>query len=367
MAVAEPLFRAEELSKYFEVQKGSFARKKYLKAVDGVSIEIGRGETLGIVGESGCGKTTLGRTILQIYKPTSGKVFFGNMELEGLSERQMLPFRRKMQMIFQDPYASLNPRFTIGDIIEEPMAIHGMYAPARRKERTQELLSLVGLKPDHIRRYPHEFSGGQRQRVGIARTLATEPDFIVCDEPISALDVSIQAQIVNLLENIQAETGVAYLFIAHDLSMVRHISHRIGVMYLGSLVEYGSVEQIYGEPLHPYTRLLLSSEPVPDPRLARELRAPPPDGEPPSPIDAPPGCPFCSRCPFVLPECAADRPKAYAQPDGRKVRCFQYSARRRQQRRAFGVGDIADAPRRPAGMAGPAGPPGPTGPTGLAR
>jgi oligopeptide transport system ATP-binding protein len=324
------------------VQKGSFARKKYLKAVENVSIEIGRGETLGIVGESGCGKTTLGRTVLQIYRPTAGKVFFGGAEIGGLSARQMLPYRRKMQMIFQDPYASLNPRLTVGDIIQEPMDIHGMYSRPQRRRRVQELLALVGLKPDHIRRYPHEFSGGQRQRVGIARTLATEPDFIVCDEPISALDVSIQAQIVNLLEKIQAETGVAYLFIAHDLSMVRHISHRIGVMYLGSLVEYGGVDQVYGDPLHPYTRLLLSSEPAPDPRYAREHRPAPPEGEPPSPIDAPPGCPFSSRCTFALPECAADRPNAYAQPDGRKVRCFQYTSRRRQQRRAFGIGDISE-------------------------
>ncbi|MDR3121942.1 MAG: ATP-binding cassette domain-containing protein [Clostridiales bacterium] len=322
------------------MQKSGFAPKKYLKAVDRISLSVGKAETLGIVGESGCGKSTLGRAILQIHKPTAGKVFFHGIELTGLSEKQMAPFRRRMQMIFQDPYASLNPRYTVGDIIEEPMVIHKLYPPAERRRRVQELLLLVGLKPDHIRRYPHEFSGGQRQRIGIARTLATEPDFIVCDEPISALDVSIQAQIINLLEKIQRESGVSYLFIAHDLSMVRHISHRIGVMYLGSMVEYGPVELVYGAPLHPYTRLLLSSEPIADPKRARATHVHIPEGELPSPIDAPPGCPFCSRCAYILPECTASRPPDYRQPDGRTVRCYQYSQRRRQQRRAFGVADI---------------------------
>lgn len=240
-----PIIRVKELEKYFLAKRGYIHMSQYVKAVDGISLDVMEGETVGLVGESGCGKSTLGRTIMKIYEPTGGEIFYRGQNITKLSNKKMHNLRKSMQMIFQDPYASLNPRFTIGDIIEEPMVIHNMYTKAERKEKVYELLELVGLKPDHIRRYPHEFSGGQRQRVGIARTLALNPDFIVCDEPISALDVSIQAQIINLLEKIQDEQGISYLFIAHDLGMVKHISHKIGVMYLGHLVEFGDADEVY--------------------------------------------------------------------------------------------------------------------------
>ena len=292
-----PIIRVKELEKYFLAKRGYIHMSQYVKAVDGISLDVMEGETVGLVGESGCGKSTLGRTIMKIYEPTGGEIFY--------------------------PYASLNPRFTIGDIIEEPMVIHNMYTKAERKEKVYELLELVGLKPDHIRRYPHEFSGGQRQRVGIARTLALNPDFIVCDEPISALDVSIQAQIINLLEKIQDEQGISYLFIAHDLGMVKHISHKIGVMYLGHLVEFGDADEVYNHPLHPYTEALMSAAPIPDPKLARESKRIMLKGEIPSPLDMPTGCPFASRCPRCREECLAGPPIMVNVGD-RKVACFDY-------------------------------------------
>ena len=264
-----PIIRVKELEKYFLAKRGYIHMSQYVKAVDGISLDVMEGETVGLVGESGCGKSTLGRTIMKIYEPTGGEIFYRGQNITKLSNKKMHNLRKSMQMIFQDPYASLNPRFTIGDIIEEPMVIHNMYTKAERKEKVYELLELVGLKPDHIRRYPHEFSGGQRQRVGIARTLALNPDFIVCDEPISALDVSIQAQVVNLMKDIQKETNVAYLFIAHDLSMVRYISDRVGVMHKGHIVETGLTEEIFEHPVHPYTKSLLSAIPIADPVIER--------------------------------------------------------------------------------------------------
>ena len=289
----------------------------------GIDMVFKSGSFTAVVGESGCGKSTLGRTIMKIYEPTGGEIFYRGQNITKLSNKKMHNLRKSMQMIFQDPYASLNPRFTIGDIIEEPMVIHNMYTKAERKEKVYELLELVGLKPDHIRRYPHEFSGGQRQRVGIARTLALNPDFIVCDEPISALDVSIQAQIINLLEKIQDEQGISYLFIAHDLGMVKHISHKIGVMYLGHLVEFGDADEVYNHPLHPYTEALMSAAPIPDPKLARESKRIMLKGEIPSPLDMPTGCPFASRCPRCREECLAGPPIMVNVGD-RKVACFDY-------------------------------------------
>ncbi len=316
----KPILELNNLSKVFPVKGG-----KKVHAVNNVSLTLNKGETLGIVGESGCGKSTMGRTILKIYEPTSGQIIFNGRDITGLSRKQMLPYRKKMQMIFQDPYASLNPRFTIGDIIEEPMIIHKIGTPEERKAKVQDLIETVGLKPDHIRRYPHEFSGGQRQRIGIARTLTLQPDFIVCDEPISALDVSIQAQIINLLERIQKETGISYLFIAHDLGMVHHISHKIGVMYLGNLVEYGSSDDIYKNPLHPYTRALISAAPIPDPNQSRAKSRIILEGEVPSPLNPPPGCAFAGRCAHATEECRRKKPEM-VDFEGRKVACFLYAA-----------------------------------------
>ena len=258
-----PIIRVKELEKYFLAKRGYIHMSQYVKAVDGISLDVMEGETVGLVGESGCGKSTLGRTIMKIYEPTGGEIFYRGQNITKLSNKKMHNLRKSMHMIFQDPYASLNPRFTIGDIIEEPMVIHNMYTKAERKEKVYELLELVGLKPDHIRRYPHEFSGGQRQRVGIARTLALNPDFIVCDEPISALDVSIQAQILNLLMDLQEAKKLTYMFITHDLSVVKHISTNIMVMYLGQCVEYASSSELFKNPVHPYTQALLNAVPIP--------------------------------------------------------------------------------------------------------
>ena len=320
-AVAEPIIRVEGLEKHFQIRTGGLGRKMLIHAVNGVSLEIAKGETLGIVGESGCGKSTLGRTILKVWEPDAGRIWCDGTDITDFSRRQMRPWRRRMQMIFQDPYASLNPRFTVGELIAEPMEIYETHGLKEQTERVQELLQIVGLKPDHIRRYPHEFSGGQKQRIGIARALALEPEFIVCDEPISALDVSIQAQIVSLLERIQDEKGISYLFIAHDLTMVRHISHRIGVMYMGKLVEIGPADEVCEHPIHPYTQLLMSAVPIPDPVQARQKRPQLPEGEVPSPIDLPAGCPFAPRCPHAKEQCRKLVPTLKA-VDGRQVACF---------------------------------------------
>ena len=319
--MTEPVIRVEGLEKHFQIRTGSLGRKALIHAVNGVTLEIAKGETLGIVGESGCGKSTLGRTILKVWEPDAGRIWCDGTDITGLSQRQMRPWRRRMQMIFQDPYASLNPRFTVGELIAEPMEIYRTHGESEQRERVQELLETVGLKPDHIRRYPHEFSGGQRQRIGIARALALEPEFIVCDEPSSALDVSIQAQIVSLLERIQDEKGLSYLFIAHDLTMVRHISHRIGVMYMGGLVEVGPADEICEHPIHPYTKLLMSAIPIPDPIQARRQHPQLPEGEVPSPIHLPAGCPFAPRCPHARQECRETVPPL-KDAGGRQVACF---------------------------------------------
>lgn len=306
----EPILKVENLKTYFPIATSLFGKKKFLKAVNDVSFEVYENETFGLVGESGCGKSTLGRTIVKIYDPTDGKVIFKGNDISTLKGEDLKKFRKEAQMIFQDPYASLNARMTVGEIIKEPMDIHGLYSSNKEKEeKASELLEIVGLKPDHIRRYPHEFSGGQRQRISIARTLALDPSFIVCDEPISALDVSIQAQIINLLEKIQDERNISYLFIAHDLGAVKHISKRIGAMYLGSLVEVGESNELYRNPLHPYTKALLSAIPIPDPRVMRAREAAAIDGEIPSPLNVPSGCAFRTRCPMAMEKCAEVTPK----------------------------------------------------------
>lgn len=319
----EPVISIRHLKKYFMANHHVLKPSDYVKAVDDVSLDIMQGETVGLVGESGCGKSTFARTVIRIYEPSEGQIFFKGKDISHLSNAKMRAYRNKMQMIFQDPYASLNPRYTVGEIIAEPMQIYHMCSKAEQKEKVQELLELVGLKPDHISRYPHEFSGGQRQRIGIARTLALDPEFIICDEPISALDVSIQAQIINLLEKIQDERGITYLFIAHDLTMVKHISHKIGVMYLGHLLEYGEAEEVYSHPLHPYTKALMSAAPIPDPKIARSTERIKLEGEIPSPIHAPAGCPFCTRCPECRPECQI-APPVTANQNGHKVACYKY-------------------------------------------
>ena len=304
------ILQVNNLKTYFDVTKGLFAPKQIVKAVDDVTFNVKEGETFGLVGESGCGKTTLGRTIVKLYEPAGGSITFEGKDVSKIKGADLKAFRKDMQMIFQDPYASLNPRMTVGEIIKEPMIIHNIYATdEEREERAVELLRIVGLKPDHIRRYPAEFSGGQRQRIGIARSLAVNPKFIVCDEPISALDASIQAQVVNLLKNIQKEMNISYLFIAHDLSMVKYISDRIGVMYLGHIVELGPSNDVYHRPLHPYTSALLSAIPIPDPDQAKARNRIVLEGEVPSPITPPAGCPFCTRCPKATERCRTERPQ----------------------------------------------------------
>ncbi len=322
--MSDAVLKVENLKVHFPVKGGLFTKKQVVKAVDGVSFEIYPRETFGLVGESGCGKSTTGRAIVKLYEPTSGTVYYHGEDVTKIKGSHLAEFRRNVQMIFQDPYASLNPRMTVGEIIREPMDIHHIFnAKEEREQRVRELLDIVGLKPDHIRRYPHEFSGGQRQRIGIARTLALNPQFIVCDEPISALDVSIQAQVINLLEHIQKEMGISYLFIAHDLSMVKHISDRIGVMYLGNLVEIGDSDDVYHRPLHPYTQALLSAVPIPDPRVAREKKRIVLEGELPSPLDTPSGCVFRTRCPNATERCAREKP-GMVNVGKRTVACFLY-------------------------------------------
>ena len=273
-----------DLKMHFMLKSGLFSKPKVLKAVDGVSFSIEKGRTMGLVGESGCGKTTVGRTILKLYQATAGRILYQGTDITGLSDSQMVPYRKKMQMIFQDPYTSLDPRKNIGDIIAEPIWAMKLHTGKDKNDRVRELIEMVGLKPDHINRYPHEFSGGQRQRIGIARALAAEPEFIVCDEPISALDVSIQAQVINILEELQDKFHFTYLFISHDLSMVRHISSEVGVMYLGNLIEYAQVDELYDNMLHPYTQSLISAVPVADPKLAKENKRIILEGDVPSPI-----------------------------------------------------------------------------------
>jgi oligopeptide transport system ATP-binding protein len=299
----EILIEVKNLKKYFQVGKHAT-----LKAVDDVSFFIRKGETLGLVGESGCGKTTCGRTVMGMYSATGGEVLFDGVDVHKLDKKAKKGFARRAQIIFQDPYASLNPRMTVGDIIGEGIDIHNLYTGQERTNRIFELLQLVGLNKEHGSRFPHEFSGGQRQRIGIARALAIEPDFIVCDEPISALDVSIQAQIVNLLIQLQQELGLTYLFIAHDLSMVKHISDRVGVMYLGAMVELASSHDLYEKPLHPYTQALLSAIPVPDPEVERNKARIKLEGEVPSPINPKPGCRFAPRCRYAKPICTEQTP-----------------------------------------------------------
>ena len=298
----EILLEVTDLVKHFNVPRG------VVRSVDGVSFSIRRGETLGLVGESGCGKTTAGRTIIRLYDVTSGSVKWKGHELASLSQKEMIPYRKELQMIFQDPYASLNPRMTVGDIVIEPMVIHGVPRD-ERIDRMRRLLSIVGLNSEHANRYPHEFSGGQRQRIGIARALAVEPECIICDEPISALDVSIQAQIVNTLEDLQRDLGLTYLFIAHDLSMVKHISDRVAVMYLGNIVEVAESNELYTNPLHPYTQSLLSAIPVPDPDKSDARKRIQLVGEVPSPIDPPSGCKFHTRCPRAFDRCGVEAPR----------------------------------------------------------
>lgn len=314
----EPILSVKDVKRHFKV-----GRKKVLKAVDGVTFDVYPGETLGLVGESGCGKSTVGRTLIRLYDVTSGEVNFKGKNVHKLKGKDLKAFNRSMQMIFQDPYASLNPRFKVMDIIAEGMDIHG-YDPKEREERVIELLETVGLNKSHANRFPHEFSGGQRQRVGIARALAVKPEFIIADEPISALDVSVQAQVVNLLKELQKEHGLTYLFIAHDLSMVKYISDRVGVMYLGNIVELSDSDSLYDEPLHPYTQALLSAVPIADPKVREKRERIILKGDVPSPIDPPSGCKFRTRCPVAKDICAKVKPKWKEARPNHYVACHLY-------------------------------------------
>ena len=315
----DTLVEVKHLKEYFNINTGLFSSKP-LKAVDDVSFAIRRGETLGLVGESGCGKTTVGRTLLHLYKPTDGEIWFDGKQI--VTKKDIAEYREKTAMVFQDPYSSLNPRMTVADIIGEPLDVHKMYkSEAERKERILELMAQVGLNSEHANRYAHEFSGGQRQRIGIARALSMKPQFVVCDEPVSALDVSIQAQVINMFDELQDKMGLTYLFIAHDLLVVRHISDRIAVMYLGKMVELADAREIYDHPLHPYTRSLMSAVPLPDPKMARENKRIVLTGDIPSPLNAPSGCPFRTRCPYASDICAQSMPEFKDVGGGHFVAC----------------------------------------------
>lgn len=314
-----PLIEVRDLKQYFNISMG-LLRSKPLKAVDGVSFYINKGETLGLVGESGCGKTTVGRTILNLYKPTGGEILYNGKPV--VTKQDIHEFRKKAAMVFQDPYSSLNPRMTVSDIIAEPLDVHKLYETTEeRREKVLELMTHVGLNSEHASRYAHEFSGGQRQRIGIARALAINPDFIICDEPVSALDVSIQAQVINMFGELQEKLGLSYLFIAHDLLVVRHISHRIAVMYLGKIVEMAEANEIYDHPLHPYSKALISAVPIPDPNIARANQRIALGGDIPSPLNAPSGCPFRTRCPRATAACAESMPEFKELSKGHFVAC----------------------------------------------
>ena len=325
-AAARPLLEVKELRMHFPVTEGVVRRRLVgeVKAVDGIDFDIRRGETMGLVGESGCGKTTTGRCILRLEQPTGGQILYDGVDLATLGRKELLAMRRRIQVVFQDPYSSLNPRMKVGDIIAEPMKVHGVEPDAeKRAARVRELLAVCGLNPRFADRYPHEMSGGQRQRVGIARALALKPEFIVCDEAVSALDVSIQAQVINLLEDLRERFGLTYLFIAHDLSVVRHLCQRVAVMYLGRIVELAESDELFDNPLHPYTKALLAAVPVPDPSVeeGREFRPPP--GEVPSPINPPPGCVFHPRCPIAVVRCKQARPEVREVRPGHWVACHE--------------------------------------------
>ena len=312
----EVLVQADHICKYFKIGGG-----RMLHAVEDVSLSIHRGETLGLVGESGCGKSTLGRTLMGIYHPTKGKLIYAGKEVDLTNKSERFAFAKKAQIVFQDPYASLDPRMTVGSIIEEGMLIHNLHTPEERRERVAKLLDTVGLNREHANRFPHEFSGGQRQRIGIARALAIQPEFIVCDEPISALDVSIQAQVINLLRSLQEKMGLTYLFIAHDLNIVKYISDRIAVMYLGSVVELATSDELYANTLHPYSRALLSAVPIPDPKLEAQKKRQIIEGDVPSPINKPKGCAFSSRCPMACEQCRQSSPALKEVAPGHFVAC----------------------------------------------
>ena len=319
------LVQIRDLQMYFPVTKGIILQRQVgaIKAVDGVSFNIKQGETLGLVGESGCGKSTTGRAILQLYRPTAGSVIFHGTDLTKLKGEEMRRMRRKVQMIFQDPYASLNPRMTVGDIIGEPIKVHNLRQGKEVRVRVQELLQLVGLNPYFINRYPHEFSGGQRQRIGVARALAVEPEFVVCDEPVSALDVSIQAQIINLLEDLQDRLGLTYLFIAHGLAVVKHISDRVAVMYLGKIVELAEGRELYSMPMHPYTQALLSAVPIPDPKVEKRRKRIILEGDVPSPLNPPSGCQVHTRCPIAIEKCKVEEPPFMDYGNGHFAACWR--------------------------------------------
>ncbi|HEY2611306.1 MAG TPA: ABC transporter ATP-binding protein [Reyranella sp.] len=326
LVTAAPLLEVRGLAMHFPVSEGIVLSRKIgdVKAVDGVDFTINRGETLGLVGESGCGKTTTGRCILRLERPTAGEILFDGRDVNRMQRSELVALRRRMQVIFQDPYSSLNPRMKVGDIIAEPIKVHGVEPDAaRRRARVRELLAVCGLDPKFTDRYPHEMSGGQRQRVGIARALALDPEFIVCDEAVSALDVSIQAQVVNLLEDLRERFGLTYLFIAHDLSVVRHLCQRVAVMYLGRIVEMADNNELFDNPLHPYTQALLSAVPIPDPRIEAMREFHPPKGEVPSPLNPPPGCVFHPRCPMAVEGCRRNRPALRELRPGHWVACSE--------------------------------------------